>query len=75
MIKLSEFKKKHVLYLCVQNRHSTGEGTMLIREWEEQSRSAPTPTSLKLWQRTGNGTSTKSQTSFQDIYLNEERKR
>lgn len=49
---------------------------MLIREWEEQSRSAPTPTSLKLWQRTGNGPSAKSQqTSFQDIYLNEERKR
>lgn len=50
---------------------------MLIREWEEQSRSAPTPTSLKLWQRTGDGASAKNtqQTSFQDIYLNEERKR
>lgn len=49
---------------------------MLIREWEEQSRSAPTPTSLKLWQRTGDGASAKNtQTSFQDIYLNEERKK
>lgn len=50
---------------------------MLIREWEEQSRSAPTPTSLKLWQRTGDSASTKNvqQTSFQDIYLNEEKKR
>lgn len=27
----------------------------MIREWEEQSRSAPTPTSLKLWQKTNNG--------------------
>lgn len=50
---------------------------MLIREWEEQSRSAPTPTSLKLWQRTNDGTSNKNpqQTSFQDIYLNEGKKR
>lgn len=62
----------------LQNRpHSTSEGTALIREWEEQSRSAPTPTSLKLWQRTGDGISAKNmqQTSFQDMYLNEERKR
>ncbi|KMQ88829.1 tectonin beta-propeller repeat-containing [Lasius niger] len=60
-----------------QNRpHSTGEGTMLIREWEEQSRSAPTPTSLKLWQRTGDASAKNiQQTSFQDIFLNEERKR
>jgi len=50
---------------------------MLIREWEEQSRSAPTPTSLKLWQHTGNSAFPKNiqQTSFQDIYRNEERKR
>lgn len=50
----------------------------MIREWEEQSRSAPTPTSLKLWQRVNDGTSTKNstqQTSFQDIYLNEDKKR
>lgn len=49
---------------------------MLIREWEEQSRSAPTPTSLKLWQRTGDASAKNiQQTSFQDIFLNEERKR
>ncbi|TGZ54256.1 Tectonin beta-propeller repeat-containing protein [Temnothorax longispinosus] len=70
-------QQRHQSWSSLNRPHSTGEGTMLIREWEEQSRSAPTPTSLKLWQRTGDGTSAKNtqQTSFQDIYLNEERKR
>lgn len=50
---------------------------MLIREWEEQSRSAPTPTSLKLWQRANDGAAAKNshQTSFQDIYSKEGKKR
>ncbi|XP_011065676.1 PREDICTED: tectonin beta-propeller repeat-containing protein [Acromyrmex echinatior] len=70
-------QQRHQSWSSLNRPHSTGEGTMLIREWEEQSRSAPTPTSLKLWQRTGDGISAKNtqQTSFQDIYLNEEKKR
>lgn len=49
----------------------------MIREWEEQSHSAPTPTSLKLWQRTHDGVSMQNsqQTSLQDMYISEERKR
>ncbi|KAL6266845.1 hypothetical protein P5V15_003674 [Pogonomyrmex californicus] len=70
-------QQRHQSWSSLNRPHSTGEGTMLIREWEEQSRSAPTPTSLKLWQRTGDGVSAKNiqQTSFQDIYLNEEKKK
>ncbi|XP_017792248.1 PREDICTED: tectonin beta-propeller repeat-containing protein [Habropoda laboriosa] len=70
-------QQRHQSWGSLNRPHSTSEGTTLIREWEEQSRSAPTPTSLKLWQRVNDGTSAKNpqQTSFQDIYLNEGKKR
>ncbi|OAD62069.1 Tectonin beta-propeller repeat-containing protein [Eufriesea mexicana] len=70
-------QQRHQSWGSLNRPHSTSEGTTLIREWEEQSRSAPTPTSLKLWQRANDGTSVKNpqQTSFQDIYLNEGKKR
>ncbi|XP_076385311.1 tectonin beta-propeller repeat-containing peroxin 23 isoform X1 [Megachile rotundata] len=70
-------QQRHQSWGSLNRPHSTSEGTTLIREWEEQSRSAPTPTSLKLWQRVNDGTSVKNpqQTSFQDIYLNEGKKK
>ncbi|KAK1121372.1 hypothetical protein K0M31_010666 [Melipona bicolor] len=70
-------QQRHQSWGSLNRPHSTSEGTTLIREWEEQSRSAPTPTSLKLWQRANDSSSAKNpqQTSFQDIYLNEGKKR
>ncbi|XP_076684994.1 tectonin beta-propeller repeat-containing peroxin 23 isoform X3 [Andrena cerasifolii] len=70
-------QQRHQSWGSLNRPHSTSEGTTLIREWEEQSRSAPTPTSLKLWQRSNDAASAKTpkQTSFQDIYLNESKKR
>lgn len=70
-------QQRHQSWGSLNRPHSTSDGTTLIREWEEQSRSAPTPTSLKLWQRTNDGSGPKNpqQTSFQEIYRNEEKKR
>ncbi|KAF7379139.1 tectonin beta-propeller repeat-containing protein isoform X1 [Vespula maculifrons] len=70
-------QQRHQSWSSLNRPHSTSEGTTLVREWEEQSRSAPTPTSLKLWQRTNDAAVTKNsqQTSCQDIYTTEEKKR
>ncbi|XP_033340443.1 tectonin beta-propeller repeat-containing peroxin 23 isoform X2 [Megalopta genalis] len=69
-------QQRHQSWGSLNRPHSTSEGTTLVREWEEQSRSAPTPTSLKLWQRSNEGaTKNPQQTSFQDIYLNEGKKK
>ncbi|XP_066589836.1 tectonin beta-propeller repeat-containing protein [Prorops nasuta] len=70
-------QQRHQSWSSLNRPHSTSDGTALIREWEEQSRSAPTPTSLKLWQRTNDGSSVKSsqQTSLQEVYANDDKKR
>ncbi|XP_053971353.1 tectonin beta-propeller repeat-containing protein isoform X1 [Hylaeus volcanicus] len=70
-------QQRHQSWGSLNRPHSTSDGTTLIREWEEQSHSAPTPTSLKLWQRTNDGATGKTphQTSFQDMYLNDGKKR
>ncbi|XP_046426690.1 tectonin beta-propeller repeat-containing protein isoform X1 [Neodiprion fabricii] len=68
---------RHQSWGSLSRPHSTGDGAALIKDWEEQSRSAPTPTSLKLLQRTSDGTSTNNlqQTSSQESYLNESKNR
>ncbi|KZC04781.1 Tectonin beta-propeller repeat-containing protein, partial [Dufourea novaeangliae] len=69
-------QQRHQSWASLNRPHSTSEGTTLIREWEEQSRSAPTPTSLKLWQRSNDAANkTPQQASFHNIYLNEEKKK
>ncbi|XP_015595651.1 tectonin beta-propeller repeat-containing protein [Cephus cinctus] len=70
-------QQRHQSWGSLNRPHSTSEGTALIRDWDEQSRSAPTPTSLKLWQRSTDGTvpNNQQQTSFQESYLNEAKKR
>ncbi|XP_031840486.2 tectonin beta-propeller repeat-containing peroxin 23 isoform X3 [Nomia melanderi] len=69
-------QQRHQSWGSLNRPHSTSEGTTLIREWEEQSRSAPTPTSLKLWQRSNDSAVKKpQQISFQDIYLHEGKKK
>ncbi|XP_043272116.1 tectonin beta-propeller repeat-containing protein isoform X2 [Venturia canescens] len=68
---------RHQSWSSLNRPHSTSEGTALIRDWEEQSRSAPTPTSLKLWQKTNDGTPSGNiqQTSFKEMYEHEEKNR
>ena len=68
---------RHQSWNSLNREHNTGDGTAPIRDWEEQSRSAPTPTSLKLWQKTKDGTipSNVSQTSFQEMYAADEKTR
>ncbi|XP_011494826.1 PREDICTED: tectonin beta-propeller repeat-containing protein [Ceratosolen solmsi marchali] len=44
-------QQRQQAYGSLQNQRPVSTNEVLIKEWEEQSRSAPTPTSLKLFQK------------------------
>ncbi|XP_011297277.1 tectonin beta-propeller repeat-containing protein [Fopius arisanus] len=44
-------QQRHQSWSSLNRPQSTGDTTALIRDWEEQSRSAPTATSLKPWEK------------------------
>lgn len=62
-----------------QNRPlSTSDSSSVIRDWEEQSRSAPNASSVRIWHKSKNGTPTSlelKQSSFQEMYRKEESRR
>ncbi|XP_008548798.1 tectonin beta-propeller repeat-containing protein isoform X1 [Microplitis demolitor] len=71
-------QQRHQSWSSLNRPQSTGESTALIRDWEEQSRSAPTPTSLKLWQKneaSGSNGGISQQTSFQEMFNADEKTR
>ncbi|XP_034938051.1 tectonin beta-propeller repeat-containing protein [Chelonus insularis] len=67
-------QQRHQSWSSLNRPQSTGECAALIRDWEEQSRSAPTPTSLKLWQKNEQSKNELSQqTSLQQMYNADEK--
>ncbi|XP_012270435.1 tectonin beta-propeller repeat-containing protein [Orussus abietinus] len=70
-------QQRHQSWVSLNRSQSSSDGTDNYKEWEEQSRSAPTPTSLKLWKHPGDSTlaSSSQELSFQELYHNETKKR
>lgn len=72
-------QQRHQSFGSLQNRPlSTSDSSSVIRDWEEQSRSAPNASSVRIWHKSKNGTPTSlelKQTSFQEMYRKEESRR
>lgn len=62
-------QSRHQSWSSLNRPQSTGDSAAVMRDWEEQSRSAPTPTSLKLWQKNEDGSAVEvpAHTTFQEM--------